>query len=271
MKTLVTHINPHLDDIFAIWLYKKFHPQFEDSKLEFISANRDSAKDESVDKIYFGTGGGKFDEHFESKLGECAGSLVWKDILSSHLAPKDEIEKKALEELVEWNRLIDTGQAPSSDFSEYSLQSILRPPVNDDDTSKKSVELGEEILDKLFAIIKNKKKAEADWEKRIEFESSFGNTVAIKSDAVGRAFVKQKKGANLFLMLDPKYGSVQFFTPKDLDLEPIYKKIKQIDPEADWFLHQSHHMVICGSGSSPDSKISKLSFEQLIDIVKSFQ
>ena len=46
MKTLVTHINPHLDDIAAIWLFKKYHPDFKDAKIEFISASRDAAQKE---------------------------------------------------------------------------------------------------------------------------------------------------------------------------------------------------------------------------------
>ena len=49
----------------------------------------------------------------------------------------------------------------------------------------------------------------------------------------------------------------------------IDEKLKKMDPEADWFLHQSHHMVLCGSSSAPDSKPTKLSFEQLIEAVKS--
>ncbi len=64
MKILVTHINPHLDDIAAIWLFKKFHPDFKEANIEFISASRDKA-DESADRVYVGTGGGKFDEHKE--------------------------------------------------------------------------------------------------------------------------------------------------------------------------------------------------------------
>ena len=76
--------------------------------------------------------------------------------------------------------------------------------------------------------------------------------------------------ADLFLMYNPKYKSVQFFTPSfEIDLKPIYDKVKLIDPEASWFLHQSHHMVICGSSSAPDSKPTKLTFEQLIELVKS--
>ena len=87
MKTLVTHINPHLDDISAIWIFKKFHPDFKDAEIEFINASRDEAlKNESGEKIYFGTGGGKYDEH-KGDLEDCAASLVWKDIKAKGLAP----------------------------------------------------------------------------------------------------------------------------------------------------------------------------------------
>lgn len=270
-KTLITHTNPHLDDIFAIWLYKKFHPEFLNAKIEFISASHDAASlDESEDKIYFGTGGGKFDEHTEARVGDSAGSLVWKDILENGLSPKDEVEEHALEELVKWNTAIDTGQAPTSDFSEYSLQSILRPPATDQDISAISLKMGEEILDRLLEIIKGKLNAKIDWEKREEFETKLGSAAAVKSEFITRAFCKQVgKNLDLFLMYDPKFKSVQFFTPMDLDLEEIYLKVKKLDPDASWFLHQSHHMVICGSGSSPDSKPTSLSFEQLIDVLKS--
>ncbi len=71
-------------------------------------------------------------------------------------------------------------------------------------------------------------------------------------------------------MYNPKFKSVQFFTPSfEIDLEPIYQKGKSLDPDATWFLHQSHHMVFAGgAGSAPDAVKTKLSFEQLIDLAK---
>ena len=107
MKTLVTHINPHLDDISAIWLFKKFFPEFRDAEINFINASRDAAfKEETDEKIFFGTGGGKYDEH-KGDLEDCAASLVWKDIKSSGIGPTDEIQLKALDALIEWNRLTE--------------------------------------------------------------------------------------------------------------------------------------------------------------------
>lgn len=265
MKTLVTHINPHLDDIFAIWLFKKFNPQFEGANLEFISASRD-AGGESEDRVFVGTGGGRFDEHKEG-LKTCAASLVYEYLKEQNLLPKDELEIKALDRLVDWNKLVDTGQAPDSEFNEFSVQAFIRPLDSNSETSTKAVLLGGEILDRILQVLKRKEQSIIDWEKAVEFESGFGKSFAVSSETINREFCREK-GGDLFLMIDPEHESVQFFSP-DKDLEPIYISVKEKDPEASWFLHQSHHMVICGSGSAPEGKKSKLSMEELIQIAKS--
>ncbi len=261
MKTLITHINPHLDDIFGIWLFRKFDHEFKDANLEFISASRDADK-QSEDKVFIGTGGGKFDEHKEG-LETCAGTLVFEYLKEKGLI----YSEKALEKIVQWNQQIDTGKAPKNQIDEYSVQAWIRPLDSNAESSKKAVELGGEILDRILEVLKRKEEALIDWEKRIEFESKFGKSYAVASETVDRAFCKQQ-GGDLFLMHDPKYNSVQFYSDK-ADLEPIYNKVKELDPEASWFLHQSHHMVICGSGSAPDSTPTKLSLEELIAVAKS--
>lgn len=266
MKTLVTHINPHLDDILAIWLFRKFDPEFRDANLEFISASRDAASSESEEKTFVGTGGGQFDEHKEG-LKTCAGSLVYDYLKEKGLIPDDQITQKALEKMVNWNLLIDTGQASSSEFDEFSVQALIRSKSNDSTDSKKSVELGEEILNRILEVLKRKQKSLVDWEQAVEFTSKFGKTYAISSETINREFCREQDG-DLYLMYDPKYPSVQFFAPVK-DIAEIYEKVKEKDPNASWFLHQSHHMVICGSSSAPDSKLTKLSFEELIELTKS--
>lgn len=267
MKTLVTHINPHLDDIAAIWLFKKYHPDFTEAKIEFVSASRDLAEtEENKDKIFLGTGGGQFDEHKEG-LQTCAGSLVYEYLKEEGYIPQDQITQKALEKLVEWNKLIDTGKAPNCQFDEFSIQSFIRTKDNSVESSLKSVELGEEILNRILEVLKKREQSVIDWEKRVEFDSKFGKSAAVCSETVDREFCREQ-GKDLYLMYEPKYTSAQYFAP-NVDIEEIYKKVKELDPQASWFLHQSHHMVICGSSSAPDSKPTKLSFEQLIEIVKS--
>lgn len=269
MKTLVTHINPHLDDIACIWLFKKFHPDFKDAEIEFVSASRDlAAKEENKDKVFVGTGGSQFDEHKEG-LNTCAGTLVYEYLKEKGYIPADEITGKALDRLTKWNLLVDTGKAPTSEFDAFSVQAFIRQRDNSSDSSKRSVELGIEILNRILEILKRKEKSIKDWEKRVEFTTKFGRSFAVVSETVDREFSREQEG-DLFLMYNPKHKSVQYFTPSfEIDLTPIYDKVKDLDPEAGWFLHQSHHMVICGSSSAPDSKPTKLSFDELIEVAKS--
>ncbi len=270
MKTLVTHINPHLDDIVGIWLFKKYHPDFKDAKIEFISASREAGvlSESKDDKIFIGTGGGQFDEHKESLAGTCAGALVYEHLKKKNYIPKNEILRGALDKLTEWNLLIDTGKAPDSQFNEFSIQALIRAKDGLPENSLKSVELGREILDRILIVLKRRQQSIKDWEGRIEFKTRFGKSFAVKSETVDREFCREQ-GGDLFLMYSPKNKGVQYFTPSfEIDLKPIYDKVKALDPEASWFLHQSRHMVICGSSSAPDSKPTKLSFEQLIEVAK---
>lgn len=276
MKVLVTHINPHLDDICAIWLFKKFHPEFKDAKVEFLSAAKEGVTfegkvvDSNPDIVHFGIGRGKFDEH-KGDVSECAASLLWNDLKAQGFASKDELELKALDELVEWNRLIDTGQAPNYEFSEFSVQSFIRSIDSKKESSQITLQLGEAILDRIVEVLKRKQQSIKDWKKRVGFASKFGQSFAVASETVDRSFCKSM-GGDLFIIYNPKYKSVQFFTPsQNKDLEPIYKIVKILDPKADWYLHQSHHIIICGSHTAPDSKPTKLTFEQLIEIVKTLQ
>lgn len=268
MKILVTHINPHLDDIFAIWLLKKYDPKYADFEVDFISATHDKGGEETEDRVFVGTGGGKFDEHKEG-LATCAGSLVFDYLKMEGLLPKDNLEVKALEEMIEWNKKIDTGTIPIEAYDEFSVPAFIRSKDSKKESSLDDVELGSRILERILLVAKRTQQSLNDWESRIEFQTRFGKTIAVESNTIDRPFCK-RMGGDLFLLVNPKYNGVQYFTPSHtLDLSPIYEKVKELDPEADWFLHQSHHMVICGSSSAPDSKKTKLSFEDLIKVAKS--
>lgn len=268
VKVLVTHINPHLDDVFAIWLLKKYDPKYADFEVDFISATHDKGGEETSERVFVGTGGGKFDEHKEG-LNTCAGSLVFDYLKENNLLPGDEITQKALEEIVAWNLSIDTGKIPIEAYDEFSVPAFIRSKDSKKESSLDDVQLGARILDRILEVAKRTQQSIQDWEGRVEFDTKFGKTFAIKSNTIDRPFCK-KMGGDLFLLLSPQYNGVQFFTPShSLDLSPIYEKVKELDPQADWFLHQSHHMVLCGSSAAPDVNPTKLTFEQLIDIAKS--
>lgn len=265
MKTLVTHINPHLDDIVAIWLFRKFHPDFEAAEVEFVSQSVGNLTTQETDEtVYFGVGRGRFDEH-KGDVDDCATSLVWKFLKKQFKSPSDGAVTTALDEIVEWVRLSDTGRLPAQQFDDFTVPALIRPSDNSKSSSLKATALGSDILDRILKVLTRKHRAQKDWGKRVKFNTKFGKSVAIESEFVDRAFCKASGKAELYLMVDPKNKHVQYFTPSyQIDLEPIYNRVKSLDPQASWFLHQSHHMVICGSSSAPDSKPTKLTMSELI-------
>lgn len=267
MKTLITHINPHLDDIASIWLFQRFQPDFTDSQIEFISQGKSESVVESEDKVYLGVGKGQFDEH-KGDLEDCATSLVYKYLVIEKSIP--EVKKAALDELVEWVKLGDLGRLLSGPYDDFSVPAFIRPDDSTQEGSLRATELGEEILDRILKVLIEKHQAQNEWEGRVEFDSKFGKSFGVLGVAINRAFCKSTGSGELYLMYNPQNHWAQYFTPSiEIDLEPIYQKLTEMDPDSDWFLHQSHHMVICGSGSSPDSKGTKLSFEELIEVAKS--
>src|SRR3990167_8549450 len=78
-KIIVTHINPDLDAMAAVWLLKRFHPEFKEARIEFVYAGstyEDKGVDEDDDVVHVDTGWGKFDHH---QTGErtCAARLMF--------------------------------------------------------------------------------------------------------------------------------------------------------------------------------------------------
>jgi len=91
IKKIYTHLNPHLDEIVAIWLLNRFGEKVfpgiseitNPYKIQYLSGNRfpkSSEEYEAEGMLLIGTGGGRFDEHpsedGKRKEDKCAATLV---------------------------------------------------------------------------------------------------------------------------------------------------------------------------------------------------
>ena len=153
MKTLVTHVRPHLDDICALWLLRKYwHPEAKDAKIEFITTNErggDVSDDEH--RIYVGVGRGMFDEH-KGDVGECATTLVFKFL--NKREPFEHVEHRALERIVAWVLEDDTGKLNAVAYREYMIPLVLKGHFeNAGRNSHASTELGFTMLDALLITV----------------------------------------------------------------------------------------------------------------------
>lgn len=275
-KLLITHINPHLDDICAIWLFKRFYKAFSKAKVKFISTSTKGATylgkpvDSDPDVVHFGVGKGRFDEH-KGDIKDCATSLVWKEVIKRGLNPKDEVERQAYQEIVEWVTLIDTGNFPELPFGDFSVPAFIRPISGEAKENGKAQKLGEEILDRVFRVLTTKYKAKKDWDKRLEFKTRWGNTVAMQSEEANRAIARQlgEDKFTLYLLCRPKTKSVEFVSfAEGVDLTPLYVTLGELDPKASWYLHHGKRMILCGAKSTKEYNPTKLTFEQLVEAVR---
>jgi len=265
MKTLVTHHRPHLDDICGFWLFMRYIPEFADAQFDFISTDhKGNPSEDTEDRIHIGVGRGQFDEH-KGDVGDCATSLVFKHIREHvDLEPRTE---RALDKIVQWVLLEDTGRLTKIDQRDFTVPIILKGEY--ERTKRDSgavVELGLKMLDALLPGQLNQVRVEEDWETRTEFDSRFGRAVALESDASGIDSFAYKKGIPLVVQINAgsRYHGIRADAGSDIDLTPVYDELMRREPDVGWYLHHSKKMLLCGGDLSPEVKPSSMALEDLI-------
>ena len=269
---IVTHKNPDPDAICAVWLLRRYHPDFEEAELCFIPAGstyQSKKVDGDSEVVHVDTGFGRFDHH-HLKERTCAARKVL-DFLN---IPPD--EKEVLEKLVEIIIQDDHFEDcvwPEAGNNRYSfwltpiLDGLKRGGLLND---QGLIEFGSKCLDGILTSLKLKLEAEKEIEEDgIEFESPWGPGLGIESKNDEVLKVGQKQGRVLVVRKDPG-GMVRIKVRPDsgADLTKIYQILNQKDPKATWFLHQSKKMLLNGSYKNPEMVPSKLSLREMIEAVK---
>ena len=52
-----------------------------------------------------------------------------------------------------------------------------------------------------------------------------------------------------------------------VDFSSLFDRISMLEPEADWFLHSSKELLLCGSPKAPDRRLSKLALQRLVELI----
>ena len=223
------------------------------------------------------------DEH---QTGEdtCAAKRTMDYIAAQIQNPKDKIQNKkkefpdeALERLVDVVNDIDHFREayfpnPMADFYDFGFVAILdgwKLIYRDD--HHKIVARSLEILDGIYKNFQNKVWAQNEIkESGIEFTTIWGKGMGIETlnDEVVR--VAQRMGYTLAVRKDPKKGYIRIKALPDskADLTSCYNIYKKKDPTATWFLHAGKRMVLNGSIKNPESKPTKLTLREIIDVLK---
>ncbi len=268
MKALITHLRPHLDDICGLWLLKRYFPEARDASIDFIPTNeRGGDVTDDPEVAYIGVGRGRFDEH-KGDVGECATTLVYKEV-APHIA--DTLEKRAVEKIVEWVFQEDTGRLGTIPYRAFTVPSIIEGYFDGHDRdSHATTEFGFAMLDALIVMQRNQVLLEDDWKNRIEFDSRFGRAVAIVGNSRQMDSYAYAQGFPLVVIMQPggTYHTIRASAASNTDLTTVYEELHRREPEASWYFHHSKKMLICGGDHALTATPSKLSLQELIDLLK---
>lgn len=274
MKTIVTHIGPDLDAMTSIWLVKTRIAGWEEAALAFVPAGKTldgMDPDGSPDVMHVDTGFGRFDHH-QTDEDTCAALRVYSFIKSQNGA--DPVLERMLAVVNDIDHFREVYfPNPTADFYNISLVSIIDGwRLLYGDNPDKIVALTMEALDGVYIMMRNKVWAEGEIAKNgREFHTKWGKGLAVETVNDEVVHQGQKMGYALVVRRDPKkaYLRIKALPKPEIDLSALYEELKKEDPQATWFLHASHHMILNGSAKNPDMKPSTKSLDEILAIIAS--
>lgn len=272
MKTIVTHIGPDLDAITSVWLVKKFFRGWGEAVLAFVPAGntlKGMEPDSDPEILHVDTGFGKFDHH-QTNADTCASKLIYEEIVLTNGDDEALFRMIALVNETDHFREVFYPNA-TADYWDFSIIAQIdgwRLLYSEDPL--KVVALGMDSLDGIYKTFQNKIWAEKELSQGTEFNTKWGKAIALETTNDEVVHLGQKKGFALVIRKDPRKGYLRIKSlPKsEIDLEPIYNKLKEDEPEASWFLHASHHMVLNGSSKNPTMKPSRRPLSEIVETIK---
>ena len=264
---LITHARPHFDDVVAIWLLKKFHPDFKETPIAFTD---DKPPIIPEGAIAIGIGRGQFDEH-KGDAGECAASLVWKWLKEQPGVSHSSIEKTALDRIVGWALKEDLGELNNAPWREMS---VVVPVENywtvTSGDNLAVYDLAAKILEAIFVYQQGLAELDLVWPDKKAFASLWGPAIALETAAGGVSQRAYQEGNVLIVQIDPTTGARQFRADatSEVDLTAVYEVVHTQEPQASWFLHHGKKLLLCGSRTAPKFVPSQFTLEQMIELVR---
>lgn len=277
MKIIVSHLSPDIDSICATWLIKKFLPGWSKAKIKFVSAGStldNQPVDINPEIIHVDTGFGKFDHH-QTNDYTSASKLVFQFLKEKNFIKKNYLAslERMIRQITDFDHFADVYfPNPNADYFEFRIDKIIEAGLKN--VLKDDLEITElifPILDAILNIFIKKINAENEINKGYTFKSFWGKSLVLETRNEETIKLALKLGYQLVAKKDPEKGNIRIKTlpEKKLNLKPLYEKIIKKDKKATWFLHASGNMLLNSSSKNPNFIPSKLSINQLIEIIKS--
>lgn len=277
MKKIVAHTNPDLDAVVSVWLIKRFLPGWEEAEIDFCkyqSTYDGKPVDSNPDILHVDVGEGKLDHHQLEEITS-ASKLCFDYIKQQRRGqPLKELDEEALVQIIEVVTEADNARdlnwpevdAARNNFYLHILIAGIRGMAGSDE---EAMAFGLKGMDAVFHQIKKSIDAREELKKGIEFKSRWGKAIAIETGNDNVLWEGEKKGYCLVVRKDPETGGTRIYARYDtgVDLTRTYNEFKEMDPNSEWYLHQSKKLLL-NMSSGKKMTPTKLTLNQLIEVLK---
>ncbi|MFW6047151.1 MAG: DHH family phosphoesterase [Candidatus Woesearchaeota archaeon] len=257
-KVIVTHKSPDLDSCVAIWILKRF--VYKKYEFDFSFVDVGERLDKIKNSVHVDTGGVDYDHHDTNQLISSA-SLVYT---------KNNLNDKALEKIVEYTVVVDHGKTINEKSHFMHINNALNGLLGYD--SLKVINSMLVILDGIYNSLNLKIKANEIFDEGIKFHSIFGSGLAYNLENTSLRKKVYERGYEIFLFKDKNTGFAGYKASghSKVNFKGLFEKISEIEPNADWFLHSSGQLLLCGSSKAPQKRLTSLSLIELVEIISNY-
>lgn len=271
----MTHINPDLDAMTAVWLLKRFDPDFKNAEVKFIYAGstyQERKVDSDAEVVHVDTGWGKFDHH-QTNERTCASRLIL-----SFLGLKNEAVERMVEVVTEVDYEAADLKYPDAGADKYAFLFNERKIISGwqkryPGQSDKHLEWGLVVLDGVYENLKSKLEAQSVIQNQgIPFETRWGQGLAATTSVFGFMPLAQAQGFVVVAVKDPKKGHVRIHGlsqagKEAVDFTAVAEQLRAKDPRATWFLHASKKLLLNGSTVNPNMIPTSLNLDDVVEVL----
>ena len=274
-KVIVTHENPDMDAIGAVWLFRKFGDQeMQKAEVAFVKAG-DTLEIGNDDLIHVDTGLGQFDHHQPgNRERTSATKLVYEYLVAKNKnLEADEALARVIDFINETDHFASVNwPEPTADRYLFGMEELLaglRSGQRFGDLEL--ISFGSVCYDGIYTAMKMRVAAEEDLKTNgEEFETKWGKAYAIENQNDEVMKLAMKQGYQVVVRKDKQQGNVRIkaVPDKGIDLSLVYEEIKGRDDQGTWYLHPSGTMLLNGSTKRSDQKPTSLTLQEVVEIVK---
>lgn len=258
---IVTHANPDFDCIVATWMLKRFCGM-GDAEIKFLKFD-EPIPSEYKGAVFVDIGNGEYDHHHRKDFVSSATLILEKFKLQND---------PFLKQLADIARRIDHGLSGERARGLLNLANIIAG-LNKlyPDNPLKVMVIAFDCLDAIYKQSSQSIHFEKEFQKGIKFHTKWGPGIGIETHNREIRGYCHRKGYVVFIYVDPVTGYRGFVAPggRGVDFSNVYEKVRALEPDAEWYLHFSKDLLICGSDKAVNYKLSKLKLNELINLVKS--